>query len=349
MYDNKNRWDEFEYDKLKLLCHMEKVRSIMDVSSGRKEYDGMMPISVELHLTDSCNLACPWCTDKDLLRKGNQLSKDVVLGLLKEFGSYSTGVTLEGGGEPTIYPHFKEIVEYGFRNNVSLGLITNGTLDFSDVINMFRWVRISLDSSNREEYIAEKGKDCFEQVMTNLERYKEIRDNRSCYLGIGYVVTRRNYNDIDKVVQRLDELGVDYIYLRPVEEAEDLSPTREELYDLRKRLLKLTDGKRIKFKLVINDRLTYDNDNLPCVCHSLASIIHANGDVFCCEKRRHDEIKFGNVNDSSFSEIWWSGIRKDTTAKLLNAENQKGCSVCRITAFNKIISNLEKINTREFI
>ncbi len=349
MFDNENRWDEFEYDKLKLLCHMEKVKAIMGVFSGTKSFDEMMPISVELHLTDSCNLACPWCTDKDLLKKGNQLPKEVVCSLLDEFGRSSTGVTLEGGGEPTIYPHFKDIVEYGAKNNVSLGLITNGTIDISDVINKFSWIRISLDASCREEYIREKGRDCFEKVMENLAKYKEIRDNRKCYLGIGYVITCRNYAYIEDVVRRLDELCVDYIYLRPVEEAEDIMPTREELYDLRKRLLKLTDGMRIKFKLVINDRLTFNNDGLPCVCHGLASIIHANGDVYCCEKRRHDEIKFGNVKEETFSEIWNSDIRRQTTLKLLNPECQIGCSVCRITPFNKIISNLEKLNTREFI
>ncbi len=349
MFDNENRWDEFEYDKLKLLCHMDKVRSVMAVSDGGNVYDDMMPISVELHLTDNCNLACPWCTDRDLLKKGNQLSKEVVYRLLEEFGAASTGVTLEGGGEPTIYPYFKDIVEYGYKNDVSLGLITNGTVDISDVLNRFRWVRISLDSSNKEEYINEKGRDCFEKVMDNLSRYREIRDNKTCYLGIGYVITRRNYSDIDEVIRRLDDLCVDYVYLRPVEEAEDIMPSREDLYDLRKRLLKLTEGRRIKFKLVINDRLTYDNDHLPCVCHSIASIIHANGDVFCCEKRRHDEIKFGNVNDQSFGDIWRSDIRKQTTAKLLDPASQNGCSVCRITPFNKIISNLEGLNTREFI
>ena len=52
----KNYWDPFEYDKLKLLCHKEKVQSIMDVQSGIKILDNMPPISVEMHLTDNCNL-----------------------------------------------------------------------------------------------------------------------------------------------------------------------------------------------------------------------------------------------------------------------------------------------------
>lgn len=349
MVDNKNYWDEFEYDKLKLLCHKEKVQSLMEVYDGIKRYDNLPPISVEVHLTNNCNLACPWCTDRDLHGNGASLDKDVVCNLLREFGQMGTGVTLEGGGEPTVHPRFKEIVNYASDNDVHLGLITNGTVDISEVINKFRWVRISLDSSNRDEYITEKGKDFFEKVFDNLAKYRDIRDVQKCYLGVGYVVTKRNYSDIENVIRRLDECGVDYVYMRPVEEAPDITPTREELYDLRKEMLRITENLRIKFKLVINDRLIEKNNGLPCVAHSITSIIHADGNVAMCEKRRHDHISLGNINENSFSDIWCSDIKREATKKLLDACNQQGCSACRITPFNTIINNLANLNTVKFI
>lgn len=349
MYDNINYWDEFEYDKLKLLLHKEKIQSIMDVAKGIKRYDDLMPISVEIHLTDNCNLRCPWCTDRELHGNGAILPYEKACDLLRLFAQSGTGVTLEGGGEPTISPNFQRIVNFGYQNNVDLGLITNGTVDISESINQFKWIRISLDSSNRQEYITEKGKDLFERVFSNLEKYQEIRDNRKCFLGIGYVLTKRNYSDIERVVERLDQLDVDYIYFRPVEEAPDIVPTRDELYDLRKKLLKITEGKRIKFKLIINDRLEYNNANLPCVAHSITSVIHANGEVACCEKRRHDPVILGNVFEQRFDELWKSDIKKQATKKFLNPQCQEGCSVCRVTSFNKLISSLSGINTQRFI
>lgn len=349
MDSNINYWDEFEYDKLKLLLHKEKVQSIMDVYSRIKRYDNLPPISVELHLTDNCNLTCPWCTDRDLHGDGATITLEKAYELMRTFGQTGTGVTLEGGGEPVIHPQFSDIVDYGYQNNVHLGLITNGTVDISEVLNKFRWVRVSLDASNKEEYIQEKGKDFFERVLENLGKYQPIRDVSKCFLGVGYVLTKRNYHNIEDIVHRLDSLGVDYIYMRPVEEAVDIVPGREELYDLRKEMLRLTDGLRIKFKLVINDRLEYDNAGLPCVAHSLTSIIHANGNVACCEKRRHDHIDLGNIYDQTFLEIWESDAKKRATKKLLSFECQQGCSVCRITPFNKIFNNLNKMNTKEFI
>lgn len=349
MITSNNYWEPFEYDKLKLLCHREKVQSIMEVQAGIKRWDNLPPISVEMHLTDNCNLCCPWCTDRDLHGNGEVLSLEKIKEVMRYFGQVGSGVTLEGGGEPTIHPNFREIVSYGEACDIDMGLITNGTVDISDSINKFKWVRISLDSSNREEYKVEKGKDMFDRVMSNLSKYKEIRNPQTSFLGIGYVLTTRNYRDIEKMVCTLDDFGVDYIYMRPVEEAPDITPTRDELYDLRKKLLKITENRRIKFMLTINDRLEYDNAGLPCIAHSLTSIIHANGDVVCCEKRRHDYIVYGNIYDETFERIWMSDRKRETTKKLLDAKCQNGCSVCRITPFNKILYNLESINTKRFI
>ena len=49
----KNYWNEFEYNKLKLLNNNAKVNSILDVCRGIKKYDELFPISVDIHLTNN--------------------------------------------------------------------------------------------------------------------------------------------------------------------------------------------------------------------------------------------------------------------------------------------------------
>ena len=56
--DTSNHWNEFEYSKLKLLLHQGKVNSLFRILQGEAHYDPLPPISVELHLTDLCNLKC---------------------------------------------------------------------------------------------------------------------------------------------------------------------------------------------------------------------------------------------------------------------------------------------------
>lgn len=345
----KNYWDEFEYSKLKLLLNNEKVNSILDVRNGIKKMDERFPLSVELHLTDICNLKCEWCTDKELRKNGAVMDMDVVSRLFREFWRHGTGVTLEGGGESTMHPEFHRVARIGQSNSLDMGLITNGTVDISESISKMRWARISLDSSTREEYKREKGVDCFDRVLTNLEKMSAARDPEQTFLGVGYVLTTRNQSSLIELVKHLDRIGVDYIYLRPVEEAEDIAPSLESLLDLRKKLAELTAGTRIKYMLVVSDRIVDRNAGLPCIAHSLTSVIHANGEVALCEKRREDGIILGNVRDTSFEDIWISPYREQVSQKLLKAECQSGCSACRVTGFNMIFEQLEKVHSKHFI
>lgn len=344
-----NFWDEFEYSKLKLLLNKEKVNSILDVYTGKKMLDEKFPISAEVHLTDNCNLNCEWCTDKVLRKNRATLGLEIIDRLFREFGENGTGVTLEGGGEPTLHPDFHEVVDLGFRYGVDLGLITNGTVDISDCVHKLKWVRISLDSSTKDEYLTEKGIDHFEKVLENLRRLSYARNPQKTLVGVGYVLTTRNQGDLEGLITKLDEMGVDYVYFRPVEEMDELMPSLESLLDLKKKLVEVTREKRIKYMLNINDRIIDKNANLSCIAHSLTSIIHANGEVGLCEKRRNDNIILGNLNENSFKEIWTSLLREQVTQKMLNADYQQGCSVCRITGFNMMFDRLGKIHTKHFI
>lgn len=346
---NINYWDEFEYSKLKLLLNNEKVNSILDVKKGIKRMDEYFPISVELHLTDRCNLNCEWCTDKELRRNKATLDIQVIGRLFKEFWRHGTGVTLEGGGEPTLHPEFKNVLDIGKEMNLDMGLISNGVTDISDCVDRLRWIRISLDSSTSEEYQQEKGVDCFERVLDNIEKMSEARESKKTFIGVGYVLTTRNQGNLMNLIQRLDSIGADYIYFRPVEEAEDIMPSLDELLDLRKQLAEITADTRIKYMLTINDRVVDKNAGLPCIAHSLTSIIHANGDVALCEKRRNDSIILGNVYENLFEDIWISPFRERVSQILLESKCQSGCSACRITGFNMMLDRLENVHTKNFI
>lgn len=345
----KNYWDEFEYSKLKLLLNNEKVSSILDVRNKIKKMDELFPISIEMHLTDNCNLNCQWCTDKVLRKNKATLDMHIIEKLFREFWRHGTGVTLEGGGEPTLHPDFREIVEMGRQSGIDMGLITNGIVDISDSVGNLKWVRVSLDSSMAEEYIREKGVDCFEHVLENLKKVSTMRDSAQTFVGVGYVLTTRNQSNLVELVKRLNYAGVDYLYLRPVEEAPDITPSLENLLMIRKQLADITANMRIKYMLPINDRVVDQNAGLPCISHSLSSIIHANGEVALCEKRRENGIILGNVYEKSFEEIWVSPYRERISQKLLNPECQKGCSACRMTGYNMIFEQLESVHSKHFI
>lgn len=347
--DTYNHWNEFEYSKLKLLLHQDKVNSIFRVLSGESVYDSMPPISVELHLTDLCNLNCSWCTDGMLRRNKASNPKEVLFTLFDYLAAHGVGVTIEGGGEPSVHHDFAQIVRYGQAKSLRMGLISNGVRDFSELIPCFTWARISLDASTAEEYEIEKGCAKFDTVLGNLSRFAASRDPSRTHVGVGYVLTVRNQSRLVPLIHDLDGMGVDYIYLRPVEEAPGLTPSIDDLFSLKKELVRLSDGLRIRCLLTVSERLATDNDGLPCVCHSLSCIIQANGDVALCEKRRHDPIVFGNLRNAPFEELWNSALRRQASQRLIDPLLQKGCGVCRITSFNAVFSDVSHIHTKNFI
>lgn len=344
-----NPFTLLEYDPIKLLNKPDKVASMFEVRDGTRDYDPLFPLSVELHLTDVCNLRCSWCTDLELRKNLASLPLATVEALFLEFAQHGVGVTIEGGGEPTVYKHFAEVVALAARHRLDIGLITNGIRPLASFANEFKWIRISMDASSPAEYLAEKGVQRYARVLANIAALGAVADKRFL-LGIGYVMTRRNTARLLEFIDEMDAAGVDYIYLRPVEEMPELTPDLAMLYELKSEWeTSRAASRRIKVLMNLDDRIRKDNEGLPCIAHPLSCVIQADGSVAMCEKRRHDPVVFGNVNSHSFTDIWRGKLRKDVSRRLLDPAAQRGCEVCRITKFNRYFVRLGELYTRNFI
>lgn len=339
----------FEYSPKKLLFNSDKCKSLFDMAYQKAAFDPTLPISIELHLTNRCNLNCVWCVDKGIRENRCDLPYSALIRFLDDIAPTNIGITVEGGGEPTIYSLFEDFVLEAARRKIALGLITNGVQPFCpELVKHFHWIRVSLDASTPREYFAEKGADRFESVLDNLEEM--CRHKRHTLIGVGYVLTKRNYKNIPGLLQRIQEIGVDYIQMRAVEEDEVLKPTPKMLSELQRNIRNSFHASTLR--VLLNPRTDTGhtaNDNLPCIAHSLRSIIHADGSVHLCEKRRHDPITLGNITESSFMDIWNSPLRREASEKLLDPCSQAGCTVCRITKFNHLFFNLINVRTKNFI
>lgn len=329
----------------KLFIHPEKIKSLISPA----KIDMTYPISVEMTLTNSCNLKCVYCSDNELrIRQGknNEIELSVIKKLFSDLSKGGTkGVVLEGGGEPTLYTGFSEIVNYAKQYGLALGLITNGTVRLNpEVIKEFEWIRVSLDASSALEYKELKGVDLFERVISNIAFYSEYCNT----VGVGYVVTNKNITHIESLVMRLRELGASYIQLRPVVDCDELYPHNIDLTYLKfyqnNTFAVIVDG--------MKENASSGNHSLPCKAHSLTSIISGDGSVYLCGRLNvYSWLKpIGNINTQDFSEIWNSEERHRQSSMVSDAEFcKKNCPQCRISKFNSLISRLECINSRNFI
>lgn len=329
----------------KLFLHEKKVEDILQNGTHSMSY----PISVELTLTNRCNLQCVYCSDLELReRQGTEafLDFDILNRLFENLAKGGTkGVVFEGGGEPTLHPDFSRLVKSAKENNLAVGLITNGTirLDKADLQNL-EWIRVSLDASNAEEYTKLKGVNVFERVLADIAYYAQYCKT----VGIGYVVTNNNLSDIETLILRLRELKVSYIQLRPVVDAPELLPDEKDLRYLE-------SYRSATFNVIVDgmkENMESGNGQLPCIANSLTSVISGDGSVFLCGRLNiYRWLRpIGNINNQSFHDIWLGDERRNQAGMVKDKEFcKRNCPQCRITKFNELLDRLENVGSKHFI
>ncbi|MBF0548825.1 MAG: radical SAM protein [Candidatus Riflebacteria bacterium] len=319
------------------------------MASEKTVFDPTPPVSIELHLTNRCNLNCKWCVDRGIRNNPCDLPFDISVRFLNECVKTRIGITIEGGGEPTIYPFFEAFILEAAKREVPLGLITNGVRSLRpDLIKHFQWIRVSVDAGTAQEYLDGKGTDHFESVLHNIEEI--CKHKLETLVGVGYVLTKENYKNVPTLLWRLLEMQVDFVQIRVLEENDQLKVSPKILSQVKNCIQR--NFSTSQMRVIINQRLNTNltnNDNLPCFAHSIRAIIHADGFLHLCEKRRHDPIILGSLVQNSFFELWNSKARREASLKLLDPRNQIGCTICRITDFNHLFYNLNKIKTKNFI
>lgn len=330
----------------KIILFPDKIKEISRVASNELEVDATYPVSVELSLTDACQLKCIWCSDYCLRSRDKAcMNTERVKLLLNDLKSQNTrGIVIEGGGEPTLHPDFESIVEYAHGLGLSLGLITNGIRSLSEeAISRFDWIRVSLDASTAEEFLELKKSDGFDTVMNNLDHMTGVGP----VIGVGYVLTKRNYERLEDLIYSLQKIGIDYLHVRPVVDRPELAHHGDMSY-----LSRITYQ---QFPLILDplqENAEKGNGGLPCMAHVLTSVISSSGDVYICGRLNIYPWcrPIGNIGRSSFSEIWLGEERRKQALQLRDpAFCSKYCPQCRITKYNKLFDQQAHVRTRNFI
>jgi MoaA/NifB/PqqE/SkfB family radical SAM enzyme len=315
--------------------------------------DPLYPVSVELSLTSRCQLNCLWCSERSLRERcPDKLSPSILEKLFQDLrGGGTKGVTIEGGGEPTLAPFFPQAAQIAVSLGLQIGLITNGLDLFSEntppsFYRLFQWIRVSLDAATPSEYERLKGYAGFEKVLANL---KILADLKTPTVGVGYVLTNQNDNpqNLFALAQRLKDLPVAYLQLRPVVDHPELTSSQNVDF------LKVLQSRDFAINaLAMTDNQGAGNDGLPCLAHSLATVITADGAMWLCGRLCQDPWPgpLGYLNDQSFKDIWSGAQRAEQAALASRGDFCQGhCPPCRMTKYNRLLSRLARIRTRDFI
>ena len=174
--------------------------------------EGLLPYRYLFILTNSCNLKCSFCYQKKDFRS-NTMAGANWISLAKQLPDYAR-VTLTGG-EPLIFPEFKEVFAY-IAERFNCNVISNGVPLNQEVIDhmlsfpKFKVLSLSIDEigcSNRG-FSPEQ----WDHLIRMMKYFLKKRDGigSDCVLDVKTLVLDENAKDIFQLHKYMaEEIGVD--------------------------------------------------------------------------------------------------------------------------------------------
>lgn len=330
------------------------------------------PKQMQLILSDLCNQNCGFCayrmdgySSNELFTVGVEvagyghnnpkrwLPRDRALRLLVEAEKAGIlAIQFTGGGEPTVHPDHEEIFRAALGLGFKCALVSNG-LRWSDslipMLRQFSWVRVSVDAGTEATYakIRETPTKNFGKVWNNVERLAhEIRTGTTsdCILGIGYVVTPDNWEEIGLGVARAADSGAAYIRLSAMFSQEGTKPytgiydkVRASIHKARERF----ESASFKVHDLFGDRIQDLEQGNPDyrTCYYQRANTYVGGDLNvyrCCQLSYNTRGLLGSIKDRTYNEF----LADPVTQEKFDKFDARGCERCQFNGRNRVMNYL---------
>lgn len=173
-------------------------------------------ITIDYMLTSKCNLKCPFCygPSTEIADIEVESHKKILKGI-KNFGVEKV---IFAGGEPTLYRHFDEIINYARSLGLDVSIQTNASYPsrLLKLVDNFEWIAIPIDGVADETQLYHRtSKKHFQRSIDLIEKLNLSGFNN---IKIGTVLTRKNIHEIPQIYAAISKfnIGVWKLYmLRP--------------------------------------------------------------------------------------------------------------------------------------
>ncbi len=185
---------------------MEQVRSLAGLLSSRA-WQQRLPLSGTFELTPVCNLSCRMCyVHKTAAQVRESPRPMLTLAQWQEIGARALDAgslyLLLTGGEPMLWPGFRQLYDFLHRRGAILSLNSNGTLFDEGWISWFRdqppaRINITLYGAGEESY----GRLCgdpsaYGRVTANIDRLLDA----GMHVKLNASMTPYNVEDMDGIL-----------------------------------------------------------------------------------------------------------------------------------------------------
>jgi radical SAM protein with 4Fe4S-binding SPASM domain len=258
------------------------------------------PLSVIWEITYACNQNCEYCIARAGAPDPCELSRKEIDKILDELIELKVGLINITGGEPLLKKDtVVHIAQRATENGIDIELLTNGMLVTPEMAEELysvgiRYAQVSLDCVHPEVHDDQRGvKGAWEKAVRAI---RELR-NAGIEVMAAAVVTGKNSEYFEETRKFLSEIA-DKVKLGPVMpmgrgETNEWLLTPEMHFRLLERRNNAGEGKLTDF---IFCKETCSIGTTP--------VIAPNGDVYPCMLTKYEELKLGNVMETSIQSIY---------------------------------------------
>lgn len=365
-----------EYSTSKAIYHVDKIKQLQN-------FESITPTELQVDLMAWCNHNCNFCSyrkdngyNNDMLSligaiPGEKYEENKPIGKPLEssmlplefaktlpqqmFDCDIPSIELTGGGEPTLWPAFDELIINLAKYNREIALVTNGSSLSDKRIELLRkhclWIRISMDASNQEIHkkVHRTQGDEFDRIISNIKKLC-LDKRKDLIVGISFIINPDNVNDIENSIILYKSLGVDNIRFSWMYDAGGKSGLNDdEIKWVKSRLDEYKKTYDSYFFKVHYDKTRIDsysekNDFDKCYFQRFVWSIGADAKLYpCCIQKYDSKYVIADLKERSIGEV----IHDISTNIKMDNLDPRGCLPCWLRSKNQSIKDAVEKPTHE--
>ncbi len=304
-----------------------------------------LPTSAQIEVTTQCNFKCITCGRVSMKNRLNlNLTPERFEHVLDQNPNVKR-LTLVGYGETLMAQNLQEIIDIAKKRSIDLTTFTNGSLlhidKYANLAIQFNVLVVSFDAAEKETFERIRVGSNFEKTKEGISKINRMRkeQGRDMSLRINFIASHLNYKEIPKLADICMETGVDEIGIGEVanfytpgepEYAEMASFVREGR-KMHNEILASIDQLRERLKNT-DKVLSYSPyRKVKPICRGPFDTFSmaADGHITpCCMRYNPEIINFGNINKTSFAEIWNGEGYQKFRESMIKGTSNPICDCC---------------------